>query len=86
MELIRKTLPEQPIDILVVDGPPGESGAFARRPALEFFLPYLQIDSLIFLHDTKRNDERQIAQEWAKKFRRAANCNTERGLTTFWRS
>jgi len=79
MELIRKTLPEQPIDILVVDGsPPGESGAFARRPALEFFLPYLQTDLLIFLHDT--NDERQIAQEWAKKFRRAANCNTEKGL------
>lgn len=80
---IRKALQEQPIDVLVVDAPPGGSEPFARRPALEFLRSHLRVDALVILHDTIRDDEREIARIWAKQFRHTAIHNTEKGLTEF---
>ena len=75
---IQKTLLDRHVDILIVDAPPDTLGAFARRPALDFFWPYLRTDSLVFLHDTNLDEEGQIAQEWSKKFRRTESCTTEK--------
>jgi predicted O-methyltransferase YrrM len=58
---------EQPIDLLLVDGPPGSSGPMARWPAVPLLKGYLATDGLILLDDGDRPDERASAQDWAER-------------------
>ena len=57
------------IDLLLVDGPPEDTGVMARAPALPFFHDYLASHSRIFLDDTNRLEERMIADAWAAQFK-----------------
>ena len=55
----------QQIDILVVDGPPSTLQSKSRYPAVPLLKKYLADDFLIMLDDGLREDEAEIAKEWA---------------------
>lgn len=54
------------VELLVVDGPVGSSGAFARYAALPFFAETFEPGTEIYLDDAGRDEERQIVEEWGK--------------------
>ena len=56
----------EPIDLLLVDGPPGGSAVRARYPAVPLLRAHLSADCVILLDDGDRPDERAIAQAWAR--------------------
>jgi predicted O-methyltransferase YrrM len=59
---------ERPIELLVVDGPPGHGDATARYPALPAFFEHLAPDATVMLDDIRRPGELRIAQEWEERF------------------
>jgi predicted O-methyltransferase YrrM len=56
-----------PVDVLIVDGPPGGGGPRARYPALPLLAPFLSPNCVILLDDGDRPDEREIAREWGRE-------------------
>lgn len=52
------------IDVLIVDGPPGDTGPWARYPALPVFHESLGQDAVIVLDDLGREDEEAILERW----------------------
>ncbi len=56
------------IDLLVVDGPPGNSGSMARYPALPVFFERLSKNAVIILDDAGREAERQIVERWMSEY------------------
>lgn len=52
------------IDILLVDGPPGDIGRAARYPAFPMLAERLNNGAWIVLDDTIRTDEKRIAASW----------------------
>ncbi|RRR96463.1 class I SAM-dependent methyltransferase [Glycomyces terrestris] len=61
-------LPAAPIDLLLVDGPPGTTGPQARYPALPVLVDRLAEDAVVVLDDTRRDDEHRIGERWAERF------------------
>lgn len=57
-----------PIDILLVDGPPGGTGPMARFPALPILWSQLARDALIIVDDASRPDERHMLESWREAF------------------
>lgn len=53
-----------PIDVLVVDGPPGNTAREARYPAVPLLRRHLAPDCRILMDDGDRVDERAIAHAW----------------------
>lgn len=53
-----------PIDVLLVDGPPGTTGQHARYPALPVFVDYLASRALVVADDVNRRDEREMVEFW----------------------
>jgi predicted O-methyltransferase YrrM len=72
---------DRPIDILIVDGPPSDTGPLARRPA-ELLFDHVREGGLIMLDDAKRADETQTVQRWSGRpdIRVEPTPNTEKGL------
>lgn len=58
----------RPIDLLIVDGPPGSTGPQARYPVAPFLFDRLAGDARIFLDDTHRQDEQQILARIAREY------------------
>lgn len=56
------------IDLLVIDGPPGDSAPLARYPALPSLYPRLSNHCAIFLDDAARKDEVEIVRRWLADF------------------
>jgi len=56
----------QPIDALLVDGPPGALGPQARYPAVPILKPRLAPACWILMDDGDRPDERAIARAWSE--------------------
>lgn len=56
------------IDMLVIDGPPRESGKLARYPAGPLLFPALVIGATVFLDDAARADEKMILERWKDEF------------------
>jgi predicted O-methyltransferase YrrM len=52
------------IDLLVVDGPPGNTGPHARYPALHVLGDRLASDALVLVDDTSRKDEQDMVEHW----------------------
>jgi predicted O-methyltransferase YrrM len=52
------------IDMLLVDGPPAKTCAYARYPAAPTLIDRIKPDGLILLDDTIREDETRIAEAW----------------------
>ncbi|WP_347258570.1 class I SAM-dependent methyltransferase [Methylocaldum sp.] len=59
---------EQPIDLLVIDGPPKEIQKLSRYPALPLLYAQLSDKSTIILDDGRRDDEKEIVTLWEKQF------------------
>lgn len=57
---------QDPIDVLLVDGPPAASSKLARYPAVPILQPHLAPTCSILLDDGDRVDERTIAPLWAR--------------------
>lgn len=61
-------LPDQPIDLLIVDAPPGPIQPLSRYPALPILHEQLSDSCTIILDDANRNDETTIMQKWKEEF------------------
>ncbi|HEX8549248.1 MAG TPA: class I SAM-dependent methyltransferase [Cytophagaceae bacterium] len=56
------------IDLLIVDGPPGNIQLMARYPALPVLFEKLSKNATIVIDDTKRADDRSAVHRWIKKY------------------
>lgn len=56
------------IDVLLVDGPPGQTGPQARYPALPVLLPRCADEVTIVLDDADRPGERAVSDRWTAEF------------------
>lgn len=64
------------IDVLVVDGPPGDTGPLARYPAIPVLRKTLSSNCVIFLDDANRADEQWIGKKWADELSGSAEYKT----------
>jgi predicted O-methyltransferase YrrM len=70
-----KRLPlDQPIDLFLVDGPPGTIGSLARYPALPLLFEHLGHGATIFLDDANRPDEQRVVQRWRQEYGELITC------------
>jgi predicted O-methyltransferase YrrM len=60
-------LPDAPIDLLFVDGPPQNTQTLARYPAVPLLAGKLAPNAMVVLDDGKRRDERTAAELWAQE-------------------
>jgi predicted O-methyltransferase YrrM len=58
----------KPIDLLIVDGPPGKDHPLARYPALPLLRSSLAAGATVVLDDADRDDETAIAARWCDEF------------------
>ncbi|MFB3921511.1 MAG: class I SAM-dependent methyltransferase [Terriglobia bacterium] len=58
-----------PIDLLVVDGPPGNVGPKMRYPALPLLYPLLSPEATIIVDDARREDEEEMINDWLAEFK-----------------
>jgi predicted O-methyltransferase YrrM len=61
-------LPDAPIDLLVVDGPPARTGARPRYPAGPKLFPRLSSRGAIFVDDAGRPEELAVIADWCAMF------------------
>ncbi|HEX6245117.1 MAG TPA: class I SAM-dependent methyltransferase [Polyangiales bacterium] len=74
------------VDLLIVDGPPGNEQPLARYPALPLLERMMSERSWVLVDDAARKDETEMARRWAAEFPRFELdvMQTEKG-TTFLR-
>lgn len=60
-------LPTSRLDLLLVDGPPGNTQARARYPALPMTRTLLADNAVVVLDDYDRDDEKEIAAAWVEE-------------------
>jgi Methyltransferase domain len=71
---------DRPIDLLVVDGPPGHLQALSRYPALPVLYRQLSKKATIILDDGRRDDEKKIVLRWEQEFQISSEfLNLEKG-------
>ncbi len=58
---------DMPIDLLVIDGPPGDTQKLARYAALPVLFKHLPDESTVILDDGARKDEKEIVEMWKKE-------------------
>jgi predicted O-methyltransferase YrrM len=58
----------EPIDMLIIDGPPGITQKLARYPALPILFRLLSNDAVILLDDAFRRDEKETVKRWLREF------------------
>jgi predicted O-methyltransferase YrrM len=57
-----------PIDVLIIDGPPGHVQKLSRYPAIPILYSHLNEGSKIIVDDGRRDDEKTIVALWEKEF------------------
>ena len=62
---LSKAVVPNSVDLLLVDGPPGEVGPQSRYPAFPLLEQFLSDSALIVLDDGRRQEEQQIVTRWA---------------------
>ena len=73
-------------DLLVIDGPPFDTCALARYPALPILSRRLRPNASIFLDDADRPDERRMVARWQDELReleRIPYLAAEKGIAGF---
>lgn len=55
------------VDLLLVDGPPGDTGPHARYPALQNFVKYFEPGARVVLDDMHRPDEQKTLEFWLEE-------------------
>lgn len=76
-------LPENKIDLLVIDGPPGYIQHHSRYPALPLLHQRLSDQCTVFLDDAERDEEKEIVALWQEQFPffKHTFIDTERGCS-----
>ncbi|MCU7929352.1 MAG: class I SAM-dependent methyltransferase [Candidatus Thiodiazotropha sp. (ex Codakia rugifera)] len=79
----RDTIPDESIDMLVIDGPSGFIQKNARYPALPILYPQLSDCCRLYLDDAARADEQAIVALWQSRYPnlRHEYCETSRGCS-----
>ncbi|UTA78628.1 class I SAM-dependent methyltransferase [Halomonas sp. XH26] len=73
------------IDILIVDGPPGNTCLFARYPALPALFNRLSPNAEVWMDDANRQEEKEITEEWAKRYGFEMEfISLEKGMSRLW--
>jgi predicted O-methyltransferase YrrM len=72
-ETLLAALPEESIELLVVDGPPMQT-TWSRWPALEVLGPRLAPNAIILLDDGRRRQERLSAFRWERELPQLKLC------------
>lgn len=54
------------IDVIFVDGPPGDTGPAARYPALPLLAPHCRPGAVLVLDDAARPEEREVVDRWVR--------------------
>ncbi len=57
-----------PVDLLIVDGPPHKTQYKARYPAMAFLFEKLSDNAVIILDDGSRQDEKAIVEQWLSEY------------------
>ncbi len=76
------------IDMLVVDGPPSETGPMARYPALPVLKDRLARDAVILVDDAARKDEGAMVARWGQRYPKfeLEMIEAEMGAARFWKT
>src|SRR5512138_156546 len=61
-------LPDLPIDLLIVDGPPARTGRSPRYPAGPVLFPRLSSRGAVLIDDAARPEELAVIERWRKAF------------------
>ncbi len=61
-------LPDNKIDVLIIDGPPSTTGPLARYPAGPLLFNQLSAHAHIIIDDSNREDEKEIIKQWQESF------------------
>ena len=61
-------IPDNKIDMLVIDGPPGFIQKNSRFPALPLLFDRLSDNCTVFLDDAARDDEKEIVSLWQEAY------------------
>lgn len=61
-------VPDKPIDMLVIDGPPGFIQKNSRYPALPLLIDKLSEGCVVFLDDAARQDEKETVEYWKTEY------------------
>ena len=56
------------IDLMSIDGPPGQGTSHARWPALPALHDRLSAEAVVVLDDMIRRDEQEILDDWMARF------------------
>lgn len=56
------------IDLLWIDGPPGNTGMYSRYPALPALYKQLSNSIEIWMDDTVRQEEKEICESWSEEY------------------
>ncbi|MGV2929474.1 class I SAM-dependent methyltransferase [Vreelandella venusta] len=56
------------IDLLIVDGPPGDTCQYARYPAVPALFDRLAVNAEVWMDDANREDEKTICKRWAELY------------------
>lgn len=57
-----------PIDLLIVDGPPASTGPMARYPAVPLLVDAMRPGCLVVVDDFDREDEEEIVATWRERY------------------
>lgn len=70
------------IDLLVVDGPPGNTCKWARYPAVPQLYNRLSDRCIVLLDDANRKEEKELAEAWEREFglEKIVHKDFEKGL------
>lgn len=79
---------DQPVDLLIVDGPPKKIQDLARYPAARLLFDRLAPECTILVDDTNRRDEREIVRRWSQELDgfRVTEVPFGKGATIFRRA
>ncbi len=78
-------IPDDSIDMLVIDGPPGYLQKQSRYPAVPLLFAKLADTCMVFLDDAARADEQAIVQRWQVDYPtiEARTIKAQRGCVAF---
>ncbi|MGP8291671.1 class I SAM-dependent methyltransferase [Vreelandella zhanjiangensis] len=74
-------------ELLVVDGPPGNTCLYSRYPALPAFFGCLAPTAEVWMDDANRKEEKDISEAWAERYGFEMELiPLEKGMSRLWRA
>ena len=65
---LNEDLIKKPIDLIIVDGPPGVVGKKSRYPAIPILSEYMNDGCIVLVDDYLREDEKDMVDKWISEF------------------